>query len=78
MSRKVMRLVDPVNGLMVCKVCGAKHWASLQSGIDRADGVTNYYRGSWQCQNGCSLADPCESSATTTIQRIILNELETW
>lgn len=30
---------------------------SLQSGSERADGVTRYYRGSWQCVNGCRLED---------------------
>jgi len=55
MAKKVMKLVDPETGLMVCKVCGEKHWACLQSGYDRADGIARYYRGSWQCQNGCVL-----------------------
>lgn len=72
MTKKVMRLIDERTGLMVCKVCGAKHWASLQSGVDRADGRTNYYRGSWQYQNGCKLVDPSESSNTTSIQNILL------
>lgn len=55
MSKKVMKLIDPSTGLMECKVCGSRHFASLQSGYDRADGVTRYYRGSWQCQNKCKL-----------------------
>jgi len=55
MTKKVMKLIDPKTGLMVCKVCGAKHYAQIQSGADRADGISNYYRGSWQCQNGCKL-----------------------
>ena len=55
MTKKVMRLVNSNSGLMECKVCGQEHWASLQSGSERADGVTRYYRGSWQCSNGCKL-----------------------
>jgi hypothetical protein len=47
-KRKVMKLVDPETGEMVCKVCGAIHWASLKSG-------GRYYCGSWQCQNRCTL-----------------------
>ena len=48
MKKKVMKLVDPETGKMVCKVCGAIHWASLRSG-------GRYYRGSWQCHNKCIL-----------------------
>ena len=48
MSRKVMKLIDPVSGLMECKVCGARHTANL-----RSEG--KYIRGSWQCQHGCRL-----------------------
>jgi hypothetical protein len=36
---------------MECKACGSTHHASIQSGHDRADGVTGFYRGSWQCGN---------------------------
>ena len=55
MARKIMKLVDSTTGLMVCKVCGAKHYAQIQSGADRANGITSYFRGSWQCQNGCNI-----------------------
>ena len=55
MTKKVMELIDERKGLMRCKVCGMQHCASLQSGSDRADGVTRYYRGSWQCENGCKI-----------------------
>lgn len=48
MSRKVMKLIDPNTGEMICKVCGGRHWASLAPG-------GKYKRGSWQCQNGCKL-----------------------
>ncbi len=50
MSKKVMTLIDPYKGLMECKVCGAHHYASIKSGTNG-----NYYRGSWQCTNGCKL-----------------------
>jgi len=48
MTKKVMKLVDPETGLMICKVCGARHWANLQSGHDRADCVNGYHRRSWE------------------------------
>lgn len=46
-----MKLLDASTGLMECRVCGSQHWASLQSGYERADGVNRYFRGSWQCSN---------------------------
>ncbi len=50
MTKKVMRLLDQHTGLMECKICGATHWANIKpySG-------GKYYRGSWQCQNGCKI-----------------------
>ena len=51
MKKKVMKLVDPSTGEMVCKVCGAIHWAILKSG-------GKYFRGAWQCQNGYTLESP--------------------
>jgi hypothetical protein len=48
MCKKVMKLVDPSTGQMECKVCGSVQWANLRGG-------GHYYRGSWQCQNGCRL-----------------------
>jgi hypothetical protein len=57
MTKKVMKLINADTCLMKCKVCGAEHLANYQSGYDRADGITRYYRGSWQCQNGCKLED---------------------
>jgi len=47
---KVMKLVDGRTGEMVCRVCGSSHLANLKHG-------GNYYRGSWQCRNGCKLED---------------------
>src|SRR5258708_5455953 len=45
---KVMKLIDSCTGMMECKVCGARHCASLKHG-------GGYRRGSWQCVNGCRL-----------------------
>jgi hypothetical protein len=49
MTRKVMKLVDPSAGKMVCKVCGSVHVANIRPG---SGGL--YYRGSWQCQHAAS------------------------
>ena len=46
-----MKLIDASSGLMECGVCGFRHYAILQSGLERADGITRYYRGSYQCSN---------------------------
>ena len=47
---KVMRLIDKFSGLMQCKICGAKHWA-----MSKPDSGGKYYRGVWQCLNGCKM-----------------------
>jgi hypothetical protein len=47
---KIMKLIDPSTGLMECKVCGAQHFAMIRP---HSNGY--YYRGSWQCVNGCSI-----------------------
>jgi hypothetical protein len=44
-----MKVIDGSSGLMECRVCGSRHHASLQSGSERADGVTRLFRGSYQC-----------------------------
>jgi len=44
-----MKLINASSGLMECRVCGCRHYASLQSGSERADGMTRYYKGSYQC-----------------------------
>ena len=49
MTKKVMRLLGPQTGLMECKVCEARHNASIKAGTGK------YSRGSWQCGNGCKL-----------------------
>ena len=43
---KVMRLVDPHTGEMECPFCGARHVVNLRGG-------GYFYRGAWQCPNGC-------------------------
>ena len=48
MSKKLGELLDPRTGLMECKVCGKRWLANIKSG-------GKYYRGSWQCPNGCKL-----------------------
>ena len=50
MTAKVMKLLDPSTGLMECKVCGRRHWANVRP---ESDG--RFYRGAWQCLNGCRL-----------------------
>jgi len=50
MSKKVMKLINPSTGEMVCPKCGYTHFASIKP---RSNG--KYYRGSWQCKNGCKL-----------------------
>ena len=50
MTKKVMKLLEPRSGMMECKVCGNRHWANI-----RPDSGGHYYRGSWQCENGCKL-----------------------
>jgi hypothetical protein len=50
MSKKVMKLIDPVTGLMECRVCGATHFANV-----KPESNGQYYRGTWQCQHGCKL-----------------------
>ncbi len=47
--RGPMKIIDGSSGLMECRVCGSRHCANLQSGYLRADGITRYCRGSYQC-----------------------------
>lgn len=46
-----MKLIDAYSGLMECRVCGSRHCGTLQSGLERADGITRYRKGSYQCSN---------------------------
>lgn len=51
MTKKTMKLIDPCfQGRMECKVCGAVHFASIKPNSNG-----KFYRGSWQCQNGCKI-----------------------
>lgn len=50
MTKKVMKLLDDRTGLMECRVCGARHAANI-----RPLSNGKFYRGAWQCQNGCKL-----------------------
>lgn len=52
MIKKVMKLINPLTGLMICKICGCKHWAQIKP---QSNG--NFYRGSWQCQNNCKFQE---------------------
>ena len=52
---KVMKLVNPSTGEMACKVCGARHFANI-----KPDSGGKFYRGAWQCQNGCKIINPFE------------------
>jgi hypothetical protein len=58
-----MKLINESSGLMECRICGSHHLANLQSGLDRADGVTRYHRGSWQCSNEQCPSNPKEWDA---------------
>ena len=48
---------------MECRVCGSAHVANLQSGSERADGITRYHRGSYQCFNEQCLSNEKEWDA---------------
>ena len=50
MRQKIMKLINMSTGLMECKVCGRRHWANI-----KPDSGGDYYRGSWQCLNGCKI-----------------------
>jgi hypothetical protein len=56
MSRKVMKLIDPLTGLMECKVCGSQHFASIRPGHGARD--------SWQCRYGCKLPESPEPESS--------------
>ncbi len=50
--KKMMRLIDPYSGLMECKACGSRHYASIKP---HSEG--KYYYGSWQCLYKCKPED---------------------
>jgi transcription elongation factor Elf1 len=49
--KQSMKVIDASSGIMECGVCGSRHNARIQSGYDRTDGATSYYKGSYQCSN---------------------------
>jgi hypothetical protein len=49
-SKQPMELINEYTGEMKCKVCGSIHWATIKP---QRNG--RYYRGAWQCQNGCKI-----------------------
>jgi len=46
MASKVMHVIDPLSSLMECRVCGARHSATIRPRC-------RYRRGSWQFRDGC-------------------------
>jgi hypothetical protein len=52
-----MKVTNAYSGLMECRVCGSRHCGNLQSGLERADGITRYRKGSYQCSG-----DQCPSN----------------
>jgi hypothetical protein len=48
MTKKMGKLLDGRTGLMECKICGQRWLANI-----RPNSGGRYYRGSWQCPNGC-------------------------
>lgn len=59
MSKKIMWLTDKSSSLLECRVCGNVQAASI-----RPQSNGKFYRGSWQCRNGCKL-----DGSTAGIQR---------
>jgi hypothetical protein len=52
LNKKVTKLEIPLQGLMVCRICGSK------KNIDYINAVKNGYpAGSWQCQHGCKFLE---------------------
>jgi hypothetical protein len=52
MAKKVMTLMDARTGMMQCRICGAVHFAQI-----KPESGGKYYRGAWQCSNGCKLPE---------------------
>lgn len=57
--KKVMKLIDPYTGEMVCKICGQRHFANIKPNSNG-----RYHYGSWQCMHGCKLEDIPENTKT--------------
>lgn len=49
-KKQPMRLINEYTGLMQCKICGQQHLADTKP---HSNG--RFYRGSWQCKNGCKI-----------------------
>jgi len=49
MKRGKTKLINPSTGLMECQICQKRWIANI-----RQDSNGDYYRGSWQCENGCN------------------------
>jgi hypothetical protein len=60
-SRKVMKLLNRFAGLMECRVCGHRHSANI-----KPDSRGRFFRGSWQCVNGCHLEDQSAKGQRST------------
>lgn len=52
MTWKAMRLIDPQRSEFECKVCGSVHCGAI-----KPNSAGHFYRGTWQCQNGCTRED---------------------
>jgi len=53
LNKRVTKLEIPLQGLMVCRICGSKKY------IDYINAVKNrrYPAGSWQCEHGCKFLE---------------------
>lgn len=52
MTWKAMRLIDPQRSEFECKVCGSVHCGAI-----KPNSGGHFFRGTWQCQNGCTRED---------------------
>jgi hypothetical protein len=48
--KQPMELINEYTGLMQCKVCGQQHLADMKPNSNG-----RFYRGAWQCPNGCKI-----------------------
>ena len=79
MSQKVMKLIDPLTGLVECKVCGATKYISFVS--KPFSSKSRFPRGSWQCINECNLEPDLPGNKTyheagKRYSKIMNNELK--
>lgn len=59
MTSKVMKQLDKTSNVLTCQVCGATKHANQKPDSNR------FYRGSYQCQNGCKLEDKKSNSKSS-------------